>query len=133
MVRTLLLAAAGMAIGFAPVPAQAQRATQNGVLVVYGEDRCPTNAQGEEIVVCARRPEAERFRIPSELRNLEVTPENRSWAVRQQDALTVGQTGTGSCSTVGAGGQTGCFGQAAAIAKAERRNRERAETNLPLD
>lgn len=134
--RTLvLIAAAGIAATFAPTPAQAQRATENGVLVIYGDDPCPTNAQGEEIVVCARRPETERFRIPQELRNMEITPENRSWAVRQQDALTTGTAsqGIGSCSTVGPGGQTGCFGQAAAAAKAERQNRERAQQNLPLD
>ena len=132
--RTLvLIAAAGIATAFTPAPAQAQRATENGVLVVYGDDPCPTNADGAEIVVCARRPEAERFRIPQELRNLEVTPENRSWAVRQQDVLNSGTAsqGIGSCSTVGPGGQIGCFGQAAAAAKAERQNRERAAS--PLD
>ena len=129
----VLIAAAGIAAVFVPTPAQAQRATENGVLVIYGDDPCPTNANGDEIVVCARRPETERFRIPQELRNLEITPENRSWAVRQQDVLNSGTAsqGIGSCSTVGPGGQIGCFGQAAAAAKAERQNRERAAS--PLD
>ncbi len=129
----VLIAAAGIAAAFVPTPAQAQRATENGVLVIYGDDPCPTNANGDEIVVCARRPETERFRIPQELRNLEITPENRSWAVRQQDVLNSGTAsqGIGSCSTVGPGGQIGCFGQAAAAAKAERQNRERAAS--PLD
>ncbi len=129
----VLIAAAGIAAAFVPNPAQAQRATENGVLVIYGDDPCPTNANGDEIVVCARRPETERFRIPQELRNLEITPENRSWAVRQQDVLNSGTAsqGIGSCSTVGPGGQIGCFGQAAAAAKAERQNRERAAS--PLD
>ncbi len=128
-----LIAVAGIAAAFTPAPAQAQRATENGVLIVYGDDPCPTNAEGNEIVVCARRPETERFRIPQELRGMEVAPENRSWAVRQQDALNAGAQGIGSCSTVGPGGQTGCFGQAAAAAKAERQNRQRAQQNLPLD
>ena len=132
MRRLALIAIAGIA-AFAAAPAQAQRATDNGVLVVYGDDPCPTNADGAEIVVCARRPETERFRIPQELRNLEITPENRSWAVRQQDSLNAGAQGIGSCSTVGPGGQIGCFSQAAAAAKAERQNRERARENLPLD
>jgi len=127
------IAVAGIAVALVPAPAQAQRATENGVLVIYGDDPCPTNAEGNEIVVCARRPETDRFRIPQELRNLEVTPENRSWAVRQQDVLNAGAQGIGSCSTVGPGGQSGCFGQAAAAAKAERQNRERAQQNLPLD
>ncbi|MHA3841762.1 hypothetical protein ACX0GZ_11150 [Sphingomonas aestuarii] len=131
MRKLALIAVAGLTGMLAATPAQAQRATENGVLVIYGDDPCPTNAEGNEIVVCARRPEAERFRIPQELRGLEVTPENRSWAVRQQDALNVGKTGIGSCSTVGPGGASGCFGQAAAAAKAERQNRERAAS--PLD
>lgn len=128
-----LIAVAGIVAAATPAPAQAQRATENGVLIVYGDDPCPTNAEGNEIVVCARRPETERFRIPQELRGMEVAPENRSWAVRQQDALNAGAQGIGSCSTVGPGGQTGCFGQAAAAAKAERQNRQRAQQNLPLD
>ena len=36
-------------------------------LLVYGDDPCP-QSQGDEIVVCARRPEAERYRIPKKLR-----------------------------------------------------------------
>ena len=80
----LVLAAAPMA---APLPAFAQNAAQNGVLVIYGEDKCPTNADGDEIVICVRRPAEERFRIPKELRDQDVRPQNQSWAVRQQDAL----------------------------------------------
>lgn len=133
MAKWLMAAAAGFAtLAFAP-QAAAQNSVQNGVLVIYGNDRCPTNASGEEIVVCVRRDEGERFRVPKELRELEVTPDNRSWAARLDDTMRVGDTGIGSCSTVGPGGQTGCFGQAAAAAKAERRLRARAETDLPLD
>ena len=35
-------------------PAFAQQADR--VLVIFGNDKCPTNASGEEIVVCSRRP-----------------------------------------------------------------------------
>ncbi|KQM96918.1 hypothetical protein ASE78_11405 [Sphingomonas sp. Leaf25] len=111
-------------------PAAAQ--VQNGTLVIYGNDKCPTNTNGEEIVVCVRRSEQERFRIPKELRELEVTPENESWAMRAEANQNVGATGTGSCSTVGPGGQTGCFVQRANAARAERRARRDAETNIPL-
>jgi hypothetical protein len=66
------------------------------------------------------------------LRDAEVKPQNESWAVRQQDALTTGAVGTGSCSTVGASGSTGCFVQQATAARRERRKQKEAEQNLPL-
>ncbi|MEN3748482.1 hypothetical protein TPR58_15000 [Sphingomonas sp. HF-S3] len=114
-------------------PALAQNASTNGVLVIYGNDKCPTNSSGEEIVVCQRLDEAERFRIPSNLRDAEVRPQAReSWAVRQQDALTAGDTGTGSCSSVGASGATGCFVRQATQARREARQREEAANVLPL-
>jgi hypothetical protein len=116
-----------------PAAAHAQNAAQNGVLVIYGNDKCPTNDNGEEIVVCQRLDESERFRIPKDLRDQAGPPQStQSWAVRSQDALTTGRTGTGSCSTVGAGGSTGCFVQNATRAKAEARQRKKEETDLPL-
>ncbi len=133
MTRYLLAGVAAITAFAMPVfstPAAAQ--VQNGTLVIYGNDKCPTNTNGEEIVVCVRRSEQERFRIPKELRELEVTPENESWAMRAEANQNVGATGTGSCSTVGPGGQTGCFVQRANAARAERRARRDAETNIPL-
>lgn len=115
------------------VPAQAQNAPQNGVLVIYGNDKCPTNTDGEEIVICRRLDEAERFRIPKTLREQAPRPQsNESWAVRSQDALTTGAVGTGSCSTVGASGQTGCFVKQATAAKAEAKARKQEAEKLPL-
>ncbi|RYY41907.1 MAG: hypothetical protein EOP59_11235 [Sphingomonadales bacterium] len=133
MLKRVAIAAALAAVPLLMPAAQAQNAAQNGVLVIYGDDKCPTNTDGEEIVVCQRLDEAERFRIPKNLRDVTGRPQaNESWAVRQQDALTVGNTGTGSCSTVGVGGGTGCFVQQATSAKRERRAAKKAEENLPL-
>lgn len=116
-----------------PLAAQAQSGAQNGVLVIYGGDKCPTNENGEEIVICQRLDEAERFRIPKNLRDTEGRPQaNQSWAVRSQSALEAGQMGTGSCSTVGASGGTGCFVKQATRARAESRERLDAQTDLPL-
>ena len=36
-------------------------------VTVYGDDPCPTGTEGE-IIVCAREPEEERYRIPKKLR-----------------------------------------------------------------
>ena len=89
----------------------AQRAPINGVLVLYGNERCPTDAQGNEVIVCERRSAAEQFRVPKELREFQVTPENQSWARQAQGTLAAGEGNNtiGSCSTVGVGGASGCF------------------------
>lgn len=130
--KIAILAALAAAPALIP-SAQAQNAPQNGVLVIYGDDKCPTNTNGEEIVVCQRLDEAERFRIPKTLRETTGRPQvNQSWAVRSQDALTTGGVGTGSCSAVGAGGSTGCFVQQATAARAEAKARKKEAENLPL-
>jgi hypothetical protein len=131
--RIAIVAAIAAAPLLMPSAAQAQNAAQNGVLEIYGNDKCPTNDAGEEIVVCRRLDEAERFRIPKNLRDASGRPQaNESWAVRSQDALEAGRQGTGSCTTVGASGSTGCFVRQATAAKAEARARREEETNLPL-
>lgn len=107
----------------------AKRAPINGVLVLYGNERCPTNTSGDEIVICERRSAREQFRVPKELREFQVTPQNAAWAARAQGTLDagVGTSSIGSCSVVGAGGQTGCFAQQARAAKKANAERKAAE------
>ena len=120
--RLLLLAAAA----FAAVPAGAQDAPPAAAdarvnqLIVYGEDRCPPSTD-EEIIVCARLPEVERYRIPEPLRPNPNEPGSRSWADRAVELSYVGRGGIGSCSPVGAGGFIGCHNQLVQQARAERR------------
>ena len=97
----------------------AKRAPINGVLVLYGNERCPTDDSGNEIVICEKRGAEEQFRVPKELREFQVTPQNESWAARAQGAMDtgVGVNSIGSCSTVGAAGATGCFAQQARAAR----------------
>ena len=112
-----------------PSPAKAQRSER--VLVIFGNDPCPTNGSGDEIIVCARRPEAERYRIPKELRPPSQSPDAQSWAVRSQSALDAGRTGTGSCSATGAGGWTGCWTQQMRAAKEEAKQQAASDRSVP--
>ena len=122
----MVLVAAGLA-----APAAAQDAPVNGVVILYGDQKCPTNKEGEEIVVCVKRGASEQFRIPKELRNFEVTPENETWAARVQANETVGNVGVGTCSTVGAAGASGCFVQNANRWKREKRANPASENDVP--
>jgi hypothetical protein len=94
-----------------------ERITQ---VIVYGDDPCKAGSS-DEIVVCVRQAEKERYRIPPNLRGNPTAPENQSWLNRAQAIEYVGKSGTASCSPVGSGGFTGCFSQIAANAKAERK------------
>ena len=88
-------------------------------LIIYGNDDCPPSTE-DQINVCAKLPERDRYRIPENLRTTE-GPQSNSWYNRAIELSYVGRTGTDSCSPVGPGGQTGCFNQLVAQARAERR------------
>jgi hypothetical protein len=121
--RLLLLSLAAAAPFFVtPVQAQAPEAGAEKVkqVIVYGDDPCPTSA-GDEISVCARMPDKERYRIPSALRTDPNDPKVQSWLNRAESIEYVGKSGTDSCSPVGGGGFTGCFQALARNARAERR------------
>lgn len=94
-------------------------------LTIYGNDPCPPSTE-ERIVVCARRPESERYRIPERLRE-DPDRAEQSWAERAETLETVGETGPESCSTVGPGGFTGCWEE---MIRQARRERERAARRI---
>jgi hypothetical protein len=114
-------AASAAALTLLPAPATAQEERVRR-LVVYGRDPCPRAQSADEVVVCARRPETERYRIPRELRDAvtEDDPESTSWAARAEALEYVGRTGIQSCSTVGPGGVSGCWNE---MVRAWRRDR----------
>ncbi|PTD26727.1 hypothetical protein [Sphingomonas fennica] len=96
--------------------AQAQRSER--VLTIYGNDKCPTS-NGEEIVVCRRLDENERYRIPKDLRDSELTG-NDAWNERARSFEYVGRSGAQSCSPVGSGGASGCMREMFRKARDER-------------
>lgn len=110
-----------------------RNAPVNGVLTLFGNERCPTDSEGNEIVVCQRRSADEQFRVPKELRDFKVTPQNESWAAKAQGALDagVGVNSVGSCSVVGPGGQSGCFAQQARAVRAENKERAEEQARIP--
>ncbi len=76
-------------------------------LIIYGNDKCPESV-GDEIVVCARMGEAERYRIPTNLRGDPNDSRNQAISERIKSYEYVAASGTMSCSPSGAGGFTGC-------------------------
>lgn len=106
----------------APLPTAAQEAPNEKVnqLIVFGDDPCPASNDGS-ITVCARKDEAERFRIPAPLRDNPNASVNQGWTNRVKAYETVGATGVNSCSPVGAGGASGCMAQLINSAYAEKK------------
>jgi hypothetical protein len=125
--KTRLIVAFGAVVGSGLVslaPAAAQQATtqqRTREIIVFGTDPCPRSTD-DEVVVCARRPEKERYRLPEALRPTGPPQLSQSWSVRSKALATMGQTGPGTCSGVGPGGDFGC-----ATKEIQRGAAERAE------
>ncbi len=127
----LLIAAASSGSAFAQGEGPSERTlgtTSDGKrivsLVIYGNDSCPEGKDGE-IVVCARQPETERYRLPKTFRKSDGKVE-KSWKDQASTIDTAGNAGIGSCSAVGSGGATGCNREMMRSAKQERKQK-RAE------
>ncbi|MBV9932439.1 MAG: hypothetical protein JO013_16055 [Alphaproteobacteria bacterium] len=102
------LLAGGPVLGQAPAEGPPQKVVN---VTVYGNDPCPKSSDGV-IVVCGRRSDNERYRIPKELRHRGEQPSETSWASRTRALEEASRPSMpGSCSPVGSWGQTGCFQQ----------------------
>lgn len=124
LIRAAIIAAVTL---FPGVPALAS--DDWAVKDVYGTDACPTS-NGEEIVVCRRLPEAERYRIPKDLREAAKDQPGPVWSQRALDLEYVGKSGTNSCSPDGNGGMTGCWSQLMRKAREERKAQREAEKKI---
>ena len=124
-----LVATAVVAADFAMLPAPAA-AQQNSVaeIIVYGTDPCPRSTD-DQVVVCARRPESERYRIPEKYRPGGTRQQTDAWANKAKVIETVGATGINSCSPVGPGGYTGCLTRV--IREAREQRKQQAEDTIP--
>lgn len=125
---TAAAGASALAVAMAPASAQAGNDVQIAEVIVYGDDPCPRSTESE-VVVCARKPESERYRIPERFRESGPRQVRESWVARAKSFEYVGQTGTMTCSAVGPGGHTGCLQNMIDRAKAEAR--EAAAEGVP--
>jgi hypothetical protein len=105
----------GLAGLSAPALAQSSRISE---IIVYGNDPCPRSTD-DDIVVCVRKDERERYRIPEKFRSGGPRQSRQAWANRARALETVGATGINSCSPVGPAGFTGCLTQVIKQARAE--------------
>ena len=122
----LTLAAAMIVPALAmPTPALAQDRIRE--IEVFGTDPCPRSTD-DEVVVCARKPEAERYRIPEKLREGGPLAKRQAWANRAIAFETQMGNGLNSCSPVGPGGFTGCTEQLVKQAFTEREEQVQSDT-----
>jgi len=120
----LLIAAPLAALAFAsPAAAQDKAGDRVNMVIAYDESECPQPTVEDEIVICQIVVEADRYRIPSNLRQSD-SPENRTLNQRFEEIRYIGEFGTMSCSPAGAGGFTGCTQQLIDRAYAERSESE---------
>ena len=125
-------ATAAMAGGLAALsaPAVAQDNDRISEIIVYGNDPCPRSTD-DEVVVCARKPEAERYRIPERFRTGGPRQTREAWANKARALETVGATGINSCSPVGPAGFTGCLVQVIKQARNQGNEAVQQETAPP--
>lgn len=147
--RSLVVALAGFVAGLIlaaiaiPVAAHAQIGPvenpppRTRSVIVYGDDPCPKGTT-DEIVVCARQPEGDRYRIPKRFRGQKAasSPAGNSWANKvtsTEDASRMAAGVPNTCSAVGTGGQSGCFLQFQTQAANARRQaaQEKESQDIP--
>lgn len=126
-----LLACAGPAAAQTSSPAPAAE-PKISTMIVYGDDPCPPSTN-DTIVVCARKPDKERYRIPEALRGDPNDPKSQAWAERATLLEYAGRSGIGSCSPVGPGGASGCFNQLVRDARADQRTSDGTNWNALIE
>ncbi|WP_426167941.1 hypothetical protein [Sandarakinorhabdus sp. DWP1-3-1] len=81
------------------------------LVTVFGTEECPKPTSADEIVVCARLPDSEIYRIPKQLRaanNARVSPFQANRNLLLGDSSGGAGGAIGSCSVIGGSGFVGC-------------------------
>lgn len=115
-----------------PAAAQEQSGERINMVIAYNESECPQPTEEGEIVVCEILVEAERYRIPSNLRQSD-SPQNISQTRQLEKIRYIGEFGTMSCDPAGAGGFTGCTQQLINAAYADRAEGENVRFSQLID
>jgi hypothetical protein len=123
----LSISAAAVLPALLPIAPAVAQGTRVNEIIVYGTDPCPRSTD-DDVVVCARKPEAERYRIPETLREGGSLQSRTNWAERATAIETHSRTGVNSCSPVGPAGHTGCLEQLTRQAFKERREQNSSDT-----
>jgi hypothetical protein len=96
----------------APDPNADTSQPRRRLVTVFGTEPCPKPTSNDEVVVCARLPDSEVYRIPQQLRQaqVQISPfqANRNLLMAGSDNGLTGAGAVGSCSTIGPGAQSGC-------------------------
>lgn len=96
-------------------------------VTVFGDDACPADSD-DAIIVCAREPEGERYRLPKELRKPKPEPTQEAWGSRVSSIEEASAASRpNSCSVVGTAGQGGCTAKMLRQWRAEQRAKKAAE------
>ena len=133
MKNTTALRAASMAalIVASPAAAQDKGGDRVNMVIAYDESECPPAADGE-IVICEILVEADRYRIPKNLRQSD-SPQNNAGPLDVESIRYIGAFGTMSCDPAGAGGFTGCTQKMIDAAYADRAEGENVRFSQLID
>jgi len=132
LILSLALSGAAAIPFLASTPALAQ-ISQDRVIDVYGDEKCPSS-NGQQIVVCHRHDLKEKYRIPKDLRDSEPEPQAAGGNVGAASAVaTTGGTGVQvqSCNAIGAGVNAGCTKSQLDNWKAQQRAQKKQEEGVP--
>lgn len=103
------------------------------LVTVFGNEECPKPTSKDEVVVCARLPDSEIYRIPKQVRQAEnrVSPLQANRNLLLGDASGGAGGAIGSCSVIGGAGEIGCTRRDIDNWARDRTNRMGVEEQVP--